>query len=81
MNDTTVGALAITFSVLVLTVPRIRYDGMTDERTVTPGDRNKRLQGQTRDIGGMMGGGTTANLKKLAKCCASCAARAQDRSS
>jgi hypothetical protein len=58
MNDTTVGALAITFSVLVLMVPGIRYDGMTDERTVTPGDRNKRLQGQTRDIGGMMGGGT-----------------------
>jgi hypothetical protein len=49
MNDTTVGALAITFSVLVLMVPGIRYDGMTDERTVTPGDRNKRLQGQTRD--------------------------------
>jgi len=37
MNDTTVGALAITFSVLVLTMPGMSYEGMMDESTVPHG--------------------------------------------
>jgi hypothetical protein len=37
MNDTIVGALAITFSVLVPMMPGMSHEGMMDESTVPPG--------------------------------------------
>ena len=37
MNDMLVGALAITFSVLVPMIPGMTHDGMMDESTVPPG--------------------------------------------
>ena len=46
MNDTTVGALAITFSVLVLMMPGMSYEGIVDE-SLAP--QQTPQQGQTRD--------------------------------